>query len=55
MARISRAPGNRDAVSAELHAVDPEVLLEHTSDLDLERRVTPGSGRQLARIGAAWA
>jgi hypothetical protein len=57
--RIRRhgATGDRDSFREELSpdlpdAVDPEVLLVHTPDLDLQGGITPGPCRQLGRIGA---
>src|SRR3954453_17386529 len=50
-----RATGNIEAFALELppdlaHAIDPEVLIEHAPNLDLQRSVLPGAGRQLGRI-----
>ncbi|MGY3463226.1 hypothetical protein ACVW0I_000097 [Bradyrhizobium sp. LM6.11] len=50
-----RATGNIEAFSLELppdlaHAIDPEVLIEHAPNLDLQRGILPGAGRQRGRI-----
>jgi hypothetical protein len=34
-----------------VHAIDPEVLLEHAPDLDLQGRIVPGSAWQPLRVG----
>ena len=52
-----RAAGHRGPLPAELppdlaHAVDPEVLIEHASDLDRQSRVPPCSCRQPAEVGS---
>jgi hypothetical protein len=52
-----RAPGHRDAVSAEpapdlAHAIDPEVLIEHALDLTLEDLVSLGPLGEPGRIAA---
>ena len=57
-----RAAGDLDALPPELppdlaHAVDAEVLIEDAPDLDLQRGIPPGAGRQLGGIArrATWA
>ena len=50
-----RATGNIEAFALELppdlaHAIDPEVLIEHAPNLDLQRGILPGPRRQLGGI-----
>src|SRR5258707_6072263 len=50
-----RATGNIEALALELspdlaHAIDPEILIEDAPNLDLQRGILPGAGRQLGGI-----
>jgi hypothetical protein len=55
MSRISRDTVQRAAFALELppdlaHAIDPEVLIEHAPNLDLQPGILPGARRQFGGI-----
>jgi hypothetical protein len=50
-----RATGDIEALALELspdfaHAIDSEILIEYAPNLDLQRGILPGAGRQLGGI-----